>query len=106
MESSRIPTLYGLGNIPEELYDVSIVFLIITWLVVFARAYVRGYMLRAIGWDDWTLIPAQVCYTIQCAYLISMARVEMHPDENNNAKTISQLVTVSKLKLRDWNMDC
>ncbi|KAG9605597.1 hypothetical protein KCU77_g3597, partial [Aureobasidium melanogenum] len=64
-----------------------------TWTSVFARAYVRGYMLRSFGWDDWTLIPAQICYTAQCAYLISMARMEMNPAKYNNIKSISQLVT-------------
>ncbi|KAG9568425.1 hypothetical protein KCU71_g840, partial [Aureobasidium melanogenum] len=93
MASSAVPTLYGLGRIPEELYIVAITFLTMTWTSVFARAYVRGYMLRSFGWDDWTLIPAQICYTAQCAYLISMARMEMDPAKYNNIKSISQLVT-------------
>ncbi|KAH0359189.1 hypothetical protein KCU65_g10092, partial [Aureobasidium melanogenum] len=93
MASSAVPTLYGLGRIPEELYIVAITFLVLTWTAVFARGYVRGYMLRSIGWDDWTLIPAQVCYTAQCAYLISMARMEMDPAKYENIKSISELVT-------------
>ena len=95
MPSSEPPTLYGLGSIPEQLYGVAVSLLVITWTASLARAYVRGYMLRSVGWDDWTLIPAQICYTVQCAYLISMAHMEMDPDKNNNIRSISQLVTVS-----------
>ncbi|KAG9668297.1 hypothetical protein KCU99_g6480, partial [Aureobasidium melanogenum] len=93
MASSAVPTLDGLGRIPEELYIVAITFLTMTWASVLARFYVRGYMLRSFGWDDWTLIPAQICYTAQCAYLISEARMEMDPAKYNNIKSISQLVT-------------
>ncbi|CAD0110340.1 unnamed protein product [Aureobasidium uvarum] len=93
MASSAPPTLYGLGKIPQELYVVALSLLVATWSAAFSRAYVRGYMLRSFGWDDWTLIPAQLCYTVQCAYLISMAGVEMNPDENSSIQSIAQLVT-------------
>ncbi|KAK5999981.1 hypothetical protein QM012_005069 [Aureobasidium pullulans] len=93
MASSAVPTVDGLGRIPQELYIVAVTLLVITWIAVFARAYVRAYMLRSVGWDDWTLIPTQICYTAQCAYLISMARMEMDPTKYNNIKSISQLVT-------------
>lgn len=87
------PTLYGLGTIPKELYGVSISLLVITWSAALSRAYVRGYVLRSVGWDDWTLIPAQLCYTVQCAYMIRMAQMEMNADKNSDIRSISQLVT-------------
>ncbi|THY51108.1 hypothetical protein D6C97_06807 [Aureobasidium pullulans] len=91
--SDAPPTLYGLGTIPKELYGVSISLLVITWSAALSRAYVRGYVLRSVGWDDWTLIPAQLCYTVQCAYMIRMAQMEMNPDKNSDIRSISQLVT-------------
>ncbi|CAD0023009.1 unnamed protein product [Aureobasidium pullulans] len=91
--SDAPPTLYGLGTIPKELYGVSISLLVITWSAALSRAYVRGYVLRSVGWDDWTLIPAQLCYTVQCAYMIRMAQMEMNPDKNSDVRSISQLVT-------------
>jgi hypothetical protein len=100
MASSAPPTLYGLGSIPEQLYGVAISLLVITWTAALARAYVRVCMLRSVGWDDWTLIPAQICYTVQCAFMISMARMEMEPDANSSIRNISQLVTVSKYNVR------
>lgn len=49
MASNVTPTLYGLGSILERLYGVAVSLLIITWLAVLARAYVRCYMLRSLG---------------------------------------------------------
>ncbi|CAD0083723.1 unnamed protein product [Aureobasidium vineae] len=95
MASSAPPTLCGLGKIPQELCIVALSLLVATWSAAFSRAYVRGYMLRSFGWDDWTLIPAQLCYTVQCAYLISMASVEMNPEDNSSIQSIAQLVTIS-----------
>ena len=94
--SSATPTLYGLGSIPQQLYGVAISLLVITWTTFLARAYVRGYLLRSAGWDDWTLIPAQICYTVQCGYMISMARMESDPEHNSSIREIPQLVTVSE----------
>jgi hypothetical protein len=100
MVSSVIPTLHGLGAIPQQLYGVAVSLLVITWTAALARAYVRVYLLRSVGWDDWTLIPAQICYTVQCFYMISMARMEMHPDANNSIQSISALVTASTIEHR------
>jgi hypothetical protein len=98
MASSVTPTLYGLGSILQQLYGVAVSLLVITWTAALARAYVRVYMLRSVGWDDWTLIPAQICYTVQCFYMISMARMEMNPEANSSIRSISELVTVCILK--------
>jgi hypothetical protein len=99
--SDAPPTLYGLGTVPKELYGVSISLLVITWSAALSRAYVRGYVLRSVGWDDWTLIPAQLCYTVQCAYMIRMAQMEMNPDKNSDVRSISQLVTVCAVRIKE-----
>jgi hypothetical protein len=99
MASSAIPTLHGLGSIPQQLYGVAVSLLVITWTAALARAYVRVSLLRSVGWDDWTLIPAQICYTVQCAYMVSMARMEMNPEANSSIRSISELVTVNRPKL-------
>jgi hypothetical protein len=47
-----------------DLSGAAISLLVVTWTVALLRAYVRGYMLRAVGWDDWTLIPTLVSDTV------------------------------------------
>ncbi|KAI4721925.1 hypothetical protein E4T48_01876 [Aureobasidium sp. EXF-10727] len=73
MASSAPPTLYGLGKIPQELCIVALSLLVATWSAACSRAY--------------------LCYTVQCAYLISMASVEMNPGDNSSIQSIAQLVT-------------
>lgn len=45
---------------PELITVVPLVFLCLTALAVSLRLYVRGYMLRAFGLDDWILLFAWV----------------------------------------------
>lgn len=47
---------------------VNITFLILSWIFVSLRVFVRAFMLRAFGGDDWTMVFAQLLFT---AYLIA-----------------------------------
>lgn len=47
---------------------VNITFFILSWLAVGLRILVRAGMLRAFGWDDWTMLGTQLLFT---AYLIA-----------------------------------
>jgi hypothetical protein len=108
--ADQIPSVYGLESIAVDLSGAATSLLVVTWTAALLRAYVRGYMLRAVGWDDWTLIPTlvsnkcpceeclltiQVAFTTQCAYLLKIADAEMHPDQHSRPKAISEVVTVS-----------
>jgi hypothetical protein len=62
--ADQIPSVYGLESIAVNLSGAAISLLVVTWIAALLRAYVRGYMLHAVGWDDWTLIPTLVSRTI------------------------------------------
>lgn len=40
---------------------VIIVFLVMTWVTVLARTWVRAVMIRSFGWDDAVTLLAAVC---------------------------------------------
>jgi hypothetical protein len=40
--------------------SVTIIFLLLTWTTVSARFYTRVFILRSVGWDDWTMLMALV----------------------------------------------
>lgn len=44
----------------QEVLAVAILFGILTWLTVSLRVYVRAIMLKAWGWDDWTMLATLV----------------------------------------------
>lgn len=44
-----------------QLLSVALVFIILAWITVGLRVYVRGYMLRAFALDDWLMVLTLVC---------------------------------------------
>lgn len=44
----------------KEVFAVAILFFLLTWLTVGLRVYVRGYMLRTWGKDDWFMLTTVV----------------------------------------------
>ncbi|KAF1986278.1 hypothetical protein K402DRAFT_421485 [Aulographum hederae CBS 113979] len=50
-----------------EVLAVAILFACLTWITVLLRVYVRGYLLRSFGLDDWTMVATQIFFT---GYLI------------------------------------
>ncbi|GAB7346857.1 hypothetical protein MBLNU459_g1941t1 [Dothideomycetes sp. NU459] len=90
---SGVPEIKNLGAGPAELLGVSIAFLVITWIAVSLRVWVRASGARSFGWDDWTIMLCLCSFTIQGAYSIKIALVELSPDKNDNLAGISKLVT-------------
>jgi len=43
-------------------HDVGVSFIILTWIFVLARMYVRTRVLKAVGKDDYTLLLAMVSF--------------------------------------------
>jgi hypothetical protein len=40
----------------SEIAAVSIAFVVTTWLFVSMRVYIRGWMIKALGMDDWLMV--------------------------------------------------
>jgi hypothetical protein len=74
--ADQIPSVYGLESTAVNLYGTAISLLVITWTAALLRAYVRGYMLHSVGWDDWTLIPTLVSGNIRMSLYIML--IESH----------------------------
>ena len=50
----------------DEVLAIAILFFILTWISVGLRCFVRATIVRAFGWDDWTMLGSQILFT---AYL-------------------------------------
>ncbi|KAI1847206.1 hypothetical protein JX265_011882 [Neoarthrinium moseri] len=67
--SAQDPTVSTENN-GGALVGTSIAFLILTWLSVFLRTYVRAFMLKGFQADDWLMLVAQANYTISCGFIL------------------------------------
>lgn len=56
--SGNMPSITKLKSV--NMLVVAAVFLTVSWLVVSLRVWVRGYMIRSFGADDWLMIATQV----------------------------------------------
>lgn len=50
----RTPTLHELKS--YDMLATSAVFLALSAITVVARVYVRSWMIRSFGWDDWLMM--------------------------------------------------
>ncbi|GAB7340783.1 hypothetical protein MBLNU457_7155t1 [Dothideomycetes sp. NU457] len=64
---------------------VSAVFLAICWLTVTLRFYVRGFIAKSIGWDDWTIVLATLVYTGFAACIFQIGHMELTSNMNTIA---------------------
>jgi hypothetical protein len=53
----------------REVLVVAILFFVLTWLTVGLRVYVRGYLLKTWGRDDWYMVVSLVSLFLQNAPL-------------------------------------
>jgi len=53
-DPSAVPTLSELKS--YEMLAISAVFLALSAVTVILRVYVRGWMIRSFGWDDWLMM--------------------------------------------------
>lgn len=53
-DSSAVPTLSELKS--YDMLAISAVFLALSAVTVILRVYVRGWMIRSFGWDDWLMM--------------------------------------------------
>ncbi|KAF2498898.1 hypothetical protein BU16DRAFT_558936 [Lophium mytilinum] len=45
-------------------------FLVVTWIFIILRIYVRGHLIRVFGWDDTWMILAQLTFTLYSAFFL------------------------------------
>ncbi|KEQ93815.1 hypothetical protein AUEXF2481DRAFT_30894 [Aureobasidium subglaciale EXF-2481] len=60
----------------EALTAIAATFLALTVTFTSLRFFVRGYMIRALGWDDWLILLALNSFICQAAFLIHIAWME------------------------------
>ncbi|OCK82007.1 hypothetical protein K432DRAFT_294167 [Lepidopterella palustris CBS 459.81] len=74
---------------------VAIAFLVATWIFVLLRVLVRTYVIRNFGWDDATMVLANILFTFYC---ISVLVVEAH----GGGTHLTDINEVSKVI--NWNI--
>jgi hypothetical protein len=50
-----------MDNRGPELAAVAVAFIVTTWLFVGVRVYIRGWMIKSLGMDDWLMVITLVC---------------------------------------------
>ncbi|KAJ4295635.1 hypothetical protein N0V90_007648 [Kalmusia sp. IMI 367209] len=55
----------------KEVLAVAILFFLLTWLTVSLRIYVRGFMLKTWGKDDWAMLTTVFWYLCELLYVFS-----------------------------------
>jgi hypothetical protein len=58
----------------SQIAVVSIAFVVTTWLFVSIRVYIRGWMIKALGLDDWLMVITLVGSYIDGMYTANFAR--------------------------------
>ncbi|CAD0106381.1 unnamed protein product [Aureobasidium uvarum] len=60
----------------EALVAIAAAFLALTVTFTSLRFFVRGYMIRALGWDDWFILLTLASFVCQAAFLVHIASME------------------------------
>lgn len=64
----------------EAYIAITTAFLVLTITFTSLRFFVRGYMIRALGWDDWLILLALNSFICQAAFLVHIAWLEQTHD--------------------------
>ncbi|KAF3770744.1 hypothetical protein M406DRAFT_239910, partial [Cryphonectria parasitica EP155] len=54
-----------------SLVVTAVLFLVLTWLSVALRTYVRAFMTKAFELDDWLMLAAQANFTVSCGFILA-----------------------------------
>ncbi|KAI4731519.1 hypothetical protein E4T49_00512 [Aureobasidium sp. EXF-10728] len=68
------------GSTAGDLYRLCIPMMVLTTLSVALRVYVRGYMTRTFGIEDWLIIPAYILFMVLCICAILIGRWVLSED--------------------------
>ncbi|KEQ69501.1 hypothetical protein M436DRAFT_22488, partial [Aureobasidium namibiae CBS 147.97] len=72
----------------------SCVFLALSVITVVARIYVRGWMIRSFGWDDWLMMVTWALFAMTTSLLISISLSEIHPPGVADPDTVNGILTL------------
>ncbi|KEQ78279.1 hypothetical protein M436DRAFT_18997, partial [Aureobasidium namibiae CBS 147.97] len=62
------------------LIAISVAFMTVTIFFTSLRFFVRGFMIKSLGWDDWLILVAVASFICQASFLIHLAWMEQHYD--------------------------
>lgn len=89
-----------------ELVAVAITFLILTYISIGLRCFVRIKITRAFAADDWLLLVAQIIFTLSCSFILR--GVHFGIGRHNLDLTLSNEIEglkVASLKGPPWRND-
>ncbi|KAE9374487.1 hypothetical protein N431DRAFT_372091 [Stipitochalara longipes BDJ] len=53
-----------------QVAGVAILFLTLSWIFVSLRCYVRGFMIKSFGADDWSAVASLILFTLYCTFVL------------------------------------
>ncbi|KEQ93633.1 hypothetical protein AUEXF2481DRAFT_328851 [Aureobasidium subglaciale EXF-2481] len=68
------------GSTGADLYKFSMPFMVLTTLSLALRIYVRGYMTKTFGLEDWLIIPAYILFMVLCICVIVVGQWLLRED--------------------------
>nr|XP_036583058.1 integral membrane family protein [Colletotrichum truncatum]KAF6791954.1 integral membrane family protein [Colletotrichum truncatum] len=78
----------------NALVATAITFLILSWLSVLLRCYVRAFMTKGFQSDDWLMLVAQAVFTLSCSFIL----VGVQDGLGHHNRALPQKKEVSALK--------
>ncbi|KAG9645928.1 hypothetical protein KCU64_g10726, partial [Aureobasidium melanogenum] len=66
----------GLGPRTVVMLVMGVFFLVVSWISFALRVYVRGFLIRSFGKDDWMMLITVCLFTICCSLLIAIEQIE------------------------------
>ncbi|KAG9658321.1 hypothetical protein KCU95_g643, partial [Aureobasidium melanogenum] len=76
MDIAEISRMLTLKHTLLPMFQVSVAFLVLAWIAVSLRVYVRASVLRSFHWDDWLILLTLCVFTACCSCLIAIENIE------------------------------
>ncbi|KAG9568018.1 hypothetical protein KCU79_g2631, partial [Aureobasidium melanogenum] len=76
MDIAEISRMLTLKHTLLPMFQVSVAFLVLAWIAVSLRVYVRAWVLRSFHWDDWLILLTLCVFTACCSCLIAIEDIE------------------------------
>lgn len=77
MDVAEVSRMLALKHTLLPMFQVSIAFLVLAWVAVSLRVYVRASVLRSFHWDDWLILLTLCVFSACCACLIAIEHIEL-----------------------------
>ncbi|KAI4734645.1 hypothetical protein E4T50_14833 [Aureobasidium sp. EXF-12298] len=91
-DTMAIPSVHDLKS--YDMLITSSVFLALSAITVVGRIYVRGWMIRSFGWDDWLMMATWVLFAAYSALLVVVALAEINPPGIANPTTVGVILSL------------